>query len=453
MIALGKKVFQLLPPFGKDFLASVYGVSRNSWRFDKQSERRIEEVAIRDSWSFSQWKAYQETQLESLLTRAYHQVPFYRNHWSERRRKGDRSSFTNLENWPVVNKQIVRANTLGFLADGCNPRKMYREHTGGTSGSPLNVYWSKETTLSYYAIFERRIRNWHGVTRHTRYGILGGQMLIPFSQTRPPFWVRNFGMNQLYMSSYHISKDTVGAYVDAMTSFGVEYLFGYASSMYSIAHLGQTQGLRFPKLKVAVSNAEPLLDYQRETIAAAFQCPVVNTYGMSELVAAGCTSPVSDGMIELWPEVGIIEGSHEETRFICTGILNQDMTLIRYDIGDSGTIGYPGKGRLDFQKIMEISGRDDDVVITRDGRRIGRLDTMFKRDLGIVEAQIVQEDLDDFTLNVVPDGTFSEQTKAHLISGLIERVGDVHVRVVLLDKVPRTRMGKFRGVISKVSMQ
>lgn len=432
---------------------SLYGFFRNSWRYNSKSVALIEIAEEREQWSFAQWKIYQENALEKLLHRAYYHIPYYRNHWSKRRQGGDQSSYNDLMNWPIIDKQAIRANTMAFLADDCNPKKMYHEHTGGTSGSPLNVYWSKDTTLQYYAIFERRIRNWHGVTKDTRYGILGGQMLIPFSQKAPPFWVKNFTMNQLYMSSYHISKDTVAAYLTAMKSFGVEYLFGYASSLYSIALIGLKQNLSFPSLRVVISNAEPLFDYQIEMISKAFHCRVVNTYGMSELVAAGCSSPTSNGLLELWPEVGVIENSasKEPNRFICTGILNQDMGLIRYDLGDNGSLTHPVPGKIDFYNILEIVGRDDDLVITRDGRRIGRLDTIFKKDLAILEAQIVQDDFEHFTVNVVPDSTYGESTKLMIIESLKERVGQVEINIVLAKKIPRTGMGKFRAVISKVS--
>jgi phenylacetate-CoA ligase len=454
MSELAKNIFQHLPSFGKDIAVSAYGLFRNRWRYNEQSPALIEAAAVREQWNFEQWKRYQENQLEKLLHRAYHHIPFYRDHWSKRRRHGDTSSYTDLLSWPIIDKQVVRENTLGFLAEDCNPQKMYHEHTGGTSGSPLNVYWSKETTLNYYAIFERRIRNWHGVTKDTRYGILGGQMLVPFSQNKPPFWVKNFSMNQLYMSSYHISKDSVAAYLEAINSFGVEYLFGYASSLYSIALLGLKQNLNFPVLRVAISNAEPLFDYQIEMISKAFRCPVVNTYGMSELVAAGCSSPESNGLLELWPEVGIIENnlSTEEGRFICTGILNQDMGLVRYNLGDNGKLIHPAAGKLDYYNIQEIFGRNDDLVITREGRRIGRLDTVFKKDLGILEAQIVQEDYERFTLNLVPDATYQENTTQIIVESLKERVGEVQVEVVLMDKIPRSKMGKFRAVISRVAL-
>ncbi len=452
MNSFARDIFYQLPNFGRDIAVSAYGYLRNRWRYSKKSSSLIEEAALREEWNFSQWKVYQENVLEKLLDRAYHSIPYYRNYWSERRRKGDTSSYMELTNWPVIDKQIVRANTFGFLAEDCNPKKMYHEHTGGTSGSPLNVFWSKETTLQYYAIFERRIRNWQGITKDSRYGILGGQMLIPFNRTRPPFWVKNYSMNQLYMSSYHISSDSVAAYLEAMRKFGIEYLFGYASSLYSLALLGSKQNLKFPILKVAISNAEPLFDYQTEMITKMFNCRVVNTYGMSELVAAGCSSPESDGLMELWPEVGIVENSSsiDGAPFICTGILNQDMGLIRYSLGDNGKLVHPAAGKIDYFNIEEITGRDDDMVITRDGRRIGRLDTVFKKDLGILEAQIVQEDVDHFTLNLVPDEDYDDRTKQVVVASLKERVGDVNVEVVLMDKIPRTKMGKFRAVISNI---
>ena len=40
-------------------------------------------------------------------------------------------------------------------------------------------------------------------------------------------------------------------------------------------------------MTVAITNAEPVYDYQRATIAQAFNCPVRETYGMAEIVARG----------------------------------------------------------------------------------------------------------------------------------------------------------------------
>ncbi len=42
--------------------------------------------------------------------------------------------------------------------------------------------------------------------------------------------------------------------------------------------------------------------------------------------------------------------------------------------------------------VLEALDRLDDVVVTPDGRRVGRLDAVFKADLPIREAQILQSD-------------------------------------------------------------
>src|SRR2546430_15915528 len=94
-------------------------------------------------------------------------------------------------------------------------------------------------------------------------------------------------------------------------------------------------------MRVAITSAEQLTEWQRETIAAAFGCPVRQTYGMSETVA--WASECERGTLHLWPEVGLIEvladdrvtAPGEFGEFICTGLLNADFPLIRCRLGDA----------------------------------------------------------------------------------------------------------------------
>src|SRR5690606_16808615 len=147
--------------------------------------------------------------------------------------------------------------------------------------------------------------------------------------------------------------------------------------------------------------------FQRAIIKEAFHCPVINTYGMSELVCGA--SECEKGSMHLWPEAGILEVMEDDQdcviptpktgRFISTGFLNFDMPLIRYETGDRGSLksGTCDCGR-NLPMINEIVGRMDDVVITPDGRKIGRLDPIFKVDIPIIEAQIIQEKMDTIRL-------------------------------------------------------
>ena len=52
---------------------------------------------------------------------------------------------------------------------------------------------------------------------------------------RPPFWVWNASMNQLYLSAMHIAPWSVGAYLDVIREYQLKLLLGYSSSLYLLA--------------------------------------------------------------------------------------------------------------------------------------------------------------------------------------------------------------------------
>src|SRR5206468_239017 len=142
----------------------------------------------------------------------------------------------------------------------------------------------------------------------------------------------------------------------------------------------------------------------------AFGCQLCETYGMAEIVAAASECP--SGGLHLWPEVGCLEVVKEGQSvrceagdFICTGLLNSDMPLIRYRVGDRGILGNSKEfcpcGRT-LPKLASVEGRSDDALYTSDGRRVGRLDPVFKMRLPLHEAQIIQETLNRVRVRYVP---------------------------------------------------
>ncbi len=297
-----------------------------------------------------------------------------------------------------------------------------------------------------------------GVSRHSRWAMVGGQLVKAADDRHPPFWVWNSGLNQLYMSSYHLAPDLIPSYLDALRRHEVEYVFGYTSSLYALAQESLRLGRRDLRFKVAITNAEPVFDHQREVIEAAFQCPVRETYGMAEIVAAA--SECTAGRLHVWPEVGHIEvvddagaaAPGESGDFVCTGMLNADMPLIRYRIGDRGALALPVTcdcGRH-LPELARIDGRIDDVLYTVDGRAIGRLDPVFKGRLPIREAQIMQESLDCIRVRYVPAPDFKSWAVDSMSERLRDRLGPVQVIAEQVRAIPRTTRGKFRSVICQI---
>jgi phenylacetate-CoA ligase len=387
-------------------------------------------------------------------------VPYYREYWAKRRRHGDQASWEYLENWPVLEKDTIRENPHAFVADDCNLRAMFHEHTSGSTGKPLSLWFSKDTVRNLYALGEARSHNWYGISRRDRWGMIGGQLVTPVSQRQPPFWVWNKGLNQLYMSSYHLAPDLIDSYLGAMSRYRVTYLYGYTSSLCALANGLIKSRSHNIKMAVVITNAEPIYEYQRRIIAQAFNCPVRETYGMTEVVAMA--SECEAGQLHLWPEAGLVEVFEDSCLLplgasgdlVCTGLLNADMPLIRYRTGDRGALtNEPGLcqcGRS-LPLLGTVEGRVDDILYTLDGRRIGRLDPLFKGDLPILEAQIIQEALNSVRVRYVPTAGFGSLHERLIIEGVRSRIGPVKVIMEALERVPRGPNGKFRAVLCNLS--
>jgi phenylacetate-CoA ligase len=454
------RVYHRLPTPLRSVAASLQGYRLRWWRFGKETDRLAAEALERDSWSAEQWKAWQQERLAYILHRAATQVPYYRASWAERRRRGDLRSFEQLEHWPVLHKDTLRNNPAAFVADDCATRSMYADHTSGTTGTPLTIWLSRSSVRQWYALFEARTRRWHGVDRHDRWGLLGGQPVVGPDQKSPPFWVWNAGLNQLYLSAMHIAPWSVRAYLDAIRKYKIQYLVGYSSSLYFLGLEAEASGEGFPDLKAVITNAEPLFDYQRRAIRDGFRCTVQETYGLCEYVcgAAECTG----GRLHLWPEMGVVEILDEEDhpvppgapgRIIATGLLNGDMPLVRYDTRDRGELSIDATTcscSRSLPSFGKVWGRWDDVVVTKDGRRPVLLDRIFDPPVHVREGQIIQDAIGKFRLRVVPAEGWTPADEEILKAALISLVGEAEVSIELTPQIERTWAGKFRIIISHV---
>jgi phenylacetate-CoA ligase len=453
------RLYRAAPPAVQGMAASAWGRWLSWTRFGKDSEQRVAEALERDRWPADRLRAWREERLAEMLDHAARRVPYYRAQWDERRRRGDRAATDRLENWPTLPKEELRRDPSRFLADDAR-RPLLAERTSGTTGTPLTVWLDRSAVRGWFAAYEARIRRWNGVTRFDPWANLGGQLVVPRERARPPFWVWNSGMRQLYLSSYHLAPGRAASYAEALREHGVRSAIGYPSSLASLASFAAGEGVALPPLEVVVTNAEPLFPAQRERLASAFRAAVRETYGMSEGVAGA--SECAQGAMHLWPEPGIVEifddghsapaAAGSVGRVVATGLLNRAMPLIRYETGDRAALAGDAPcacGRA-LERLRAVEGRLDDVLVLRDGTRVGRLDPVFKADLPIREAQIVQVAADRLRVLVVPDGgTLPPAAAADLTAALRERVGrSVSIEIVPVAEIPRTAAGKLRAVVA-----
>lgn len=451
------KIYSQMPFPLRGAAASLWGYYLCSWRYGSETERLVEETLARESWTHEQWKNWQRTRLLEVLRRAAGDVPYYRDYWSHEKS----GSWERLENWPILTKEEIRKTPRAFISEKSRQERLYGEQTGGTTGTPLNLWFDKKAVRQWYGLFEARWRRWYGVSRNDRWAIIGGQQ-VAAGLKKAPFWVWNAGLRQLYISAYHLFPEVTGSCLDAMKHAKVRYLIGYTSAIHFLASEIIRQNFSPPSLKVIITNAEPFSSEQRAVIEKAFQCPVRETYGMSETVAAA--SECDHKSLHLWPEAGYLEvidnkGSEvapgEIGEFICTGFLNEAMPLIRYAVGDRGSKRDPafengcacGRG---LPLLGAVQGRTHDIVTLKDGRQIWYFNPVFAG-IPIREAQVIQEEPDIFRILISSERPLEESEEKIILERFQARAGSVSVNIESCPYIPRDKNGKFRAVIVKNS--
>ena len=430
-------------------MASTKGAYLKNIRYDSTTPQRIEKYIERENWNKKQWQEWVDSKLNETLHNAREYVPFYQKYWSECEK-----SYEELKNWPIITKQKINEFPDLFIDARFKKSQLYHDHTSGTTGTPLDIYLDYDSVKEQYALFEARVKQKYSIELDEPWAIIGAQRVTDVNRKTPPFWVYNYASCQLYLSSLHIAKWSVTDYVNALVKYQPKYLIGYTNSIFELAREMLDENLKFP-LKAIITNGEPVNSIQKNIIESVFHCPVIETYGQAELVSFANTFP--NGKMYLSPEMGSIEFGQKQkidginfAKLISTGLLNKAMPLIRYDTNDlvQDTIKHIN-GYL--PEIGKVLGRNDDVLTLSDGRKIVQIDGIFTSDLKIRYGQIIQEDFDSFTINIVLENNWNDYYKSKLIYVLKERLGEVKININIMSSFEKTWAGKFRVITSRIN--
>ena len=101
--------------------------------------------------------------------------------------------------------------------------------------------------------------------------------------------------------------------------------------------------------------------------------------------------------------------------------------------------------------FREILGRNDDILVTKDGRKVVQIDGIFSIDLNILDGQIIQKTHTDFLIKVVPATGWNEKFALKLKANFLERIQNVNVVIQVCDEIEKTWAGKFRVIKSELS--
>lgn len=455
------RVYDRLPVFAQDMACTWAGWRRWRQRFGGSFDQRLDELERTLGASRERLLEIQRDRLVRMVSRARRHVPHYRDldlPPPSEALEPQRAIEETLAAIPVLAKDDLRASPESFRAEDVAERRRIPWKTSGTTGTALRLWYTHEALAEEWATVWRMRRS-VGCELRDPHLTFGGQLIVPFAQDRPPFWRHNYWGRQTLFSLYHMSDRFLGEYVEAIHRVPAAYVVGYPSSLHLVgrAMLGAGRPLPVGRLRAVFAAAESLLAFQREIIEEAFGAPVFDRYGTAEIAVSMTQCPQRNLHVDM--EFGIVEVEVQEEGdgwergpLIVTGLANEAMPLLRYRIGDVGTrLTQPCSCGRAGDVFLAVDGRIEDYVVTPDGRRIGRLDHIFKDLRCVAEAQIVQETPAAIELRLVPSESWEATSEAAVLGEVRSRLGEeIRVDIQLVREIPREANGKFRAVKSSV---
>jgi|SRR5262245_5673676 len=461
MSSLKDSLYLSSPIWAQQAVVAGYGWWWFRRRFGSDFHHLVHEFKSRERWGAEEFHDYQKDRLKKIFSVAWRSA-YYRTIFTQADIAMDTPPFEALKRVPLLEKEFLRTNARMLLTSDRVPKGTVIFKSSGTTGTPTEIFYTRDFHALELAAPEARNLNWAGVTYRDRRVMFGVRKVCSYEQKKPPFWRFSPAENMAYASVYHLSPSVLPYYLEFLRSFRPAMIMGYPSALYTIARYALEHDDFPAPAKAVFTTSEKVSVNAREAIERAWHCRIYDRYGAVE----GClfASQCEFGRYHVSPEVGIIEiidhqgapvRPGELGEVICTGLQNTLQPLIRYRIGDVARWAvdqFCSCGRA--MPILEsIDGRFEDICYTSDGRQVVRFDTVFKGVETIREAQVVQEKLDSFTILVVPGTGFHARDIRTIQQNMHSHVGTANTEIRVVSSIPRTASGKFRAVICKLPLE
>lgn len=456
------RLYGSLPVWLQNLAITSYGYRLRRREYDREYDRLLIEFEKQQWYTKSELEAYQNDRLCAIVKHAYETVPFYRRHFAENGlAPADIRTVGDVVKLPILTSDTLTRNANELISRTAGPRDRIVGHTSGTTGKPRTLLYDRNVCRVKNAV-DYRFKHAAEVKMGDPIACFMSKSGVPIEQKRPPFWRENHALNQRLFSVFHFTPPRYDAYIDALEEFGALAMDGYPSSVSMFAEAMESRGRTHP-LKAAFVTSETAVPHQRRVIERAFECEVFDYYGMAEraVFASECEQHRglhvnSDfGLCEILDEQGQAVSKGESGRIVVTGWHNWTMPLIRYMTDDRATLSTESCtcGRA-FPLLASVDGRESDQIATYDGRYLDitfAYDAMQTIDDKIVGSQLVQEEIGQLTVKIVPK-TALTSAEIDLVVGTLRRYmgATADVRLEYCDSLPRSASGKFRWLVSKV---
>ncbi|MGC9780304.1 MAG: phenylacetate--CoA ligase family protein [Candidatus Heimdallarchaeota archaeon] len=418
-------------------------------------------------WSREELIKLQTKKFRNLIKHSYASVPFYKRYFKENNLSiTDFQIMSDIVKLPIITKDQIRSNLKDFTSV-INDKRIFLA-TGGSTGEPFKFYFSANASSKGGAA-ELRGREYMGYKLGEKLLWIWGSYfdLKEFNKFQARV-LRKFRRTKI-VDALKISEESIAEYIQLIRRFKPKAIFGYTSSIFSIANHILKNDLELLNVPILINGAETLYPHWKNTVESAFNGTFYNHYATREstivsdecVYREGCHISIENGQIE------IIKNNQpvfdERGKITVTDFNNYSMPIIRYEIGDVGTITESSCscGRS-HPLLKEIEGRISDFIVSKTGTVYNPLSFMwlFYEDpynwdpnsfLSLERYQVIQETLDKIIINIVPTKQYTKIIKEKILRNFRNLVqDDFEIEINLVEEIPETQSGKRRYVVSKI---
>lgn len=406
-------------------------------------------------WSRERLEAWGLARLRRIVAHALANVPYYGRVARERGFRAEHvRSFEDLALFPILDRDDVVRHHDALVARNARRFEPLPGETSGSTGTPMRFLLDRHTNVLEFASLWR-VLSWAGYRFGDRFVSMSGR-LLPSGR----LWQYDWRLNCLHVSTFDLRRENTREVADRIARFRPRLVKGYPSSISLLARWIVEDGIPAHRPHAVLCGSETLLDHQRATIERAFRCAVHDFYGQNERAALVSTCPrgtrhvhLEYSHVEVLDARGVpaVEGDAGEV--VTTGFHNLAMPLIRYRTRDLA-VRAAGACRCTrvHTPIERIVGRIEDVVVTPDGRHVGRLDAALKHARGILVSQVVQTTRDAITVRIVRTPEWTPAEEPGLVRHLRDRLGSaIAIGFEYVDRIEPGPNGKIKFVVSKVA--
>ena len=401
--------------------------------------------------SASLLRSYQIARLRALLRHSYATVPFYRQRFQSAGFHPDQlRTIEDLQRVPLTPKADLRvAEEQDVLAKDCNPARLLRYGTGGSTGEPTEVRFTRFEDL-LLRVMRMQVMLGFGLRLWDR------RAALVFSNgSHRTSLLKRLGILRNQTIHAHLPWEQIRAELRRLRP---NVIRGYPTMVSTLADKLTDEDRNFIRPRFITTDSANLTALARSRIEKSFGVPVFDVYDCYECNVIAYQCPRSEQYHVLDASV-IVEVLHEgrpalpgETGEIAfTSLHTWAAPLIRYMPGDlvERGIAHCSCGAPN-SCLARISGRVQDRFLMPDGRIIQPgifASWIYPLCPFLRSYQIVQEAIDRVIVKLqpipgvqVPAGKLEAARR-----GMTRDLGEgVTLRIDFVDEIPSEPNGKFR---------